>query len=131
MVDMEDVHPAEPPAAVEVVEPEPEADPTSTYVARILEIIPDVDPDHLLDLVTKNVPTHGDQVVEHVLHSLFEDPTYPKVDRKGKGKRRQSDGDAEGDGTPSKRTKIDYGNKERPYKGGVHYADMALVLPYV
>ena len=128
LVDMENVQPVELPEPIEVVPVEPEADPTSTYVARVLEIIPDVDPDHLLELVTKNIPTHGDQVVEHVLHCLFEDPTYPKLDKKGKGKRRQLDGDTEGDGTPAKKTKIDYRNKDRPYRGGVHYADIALVI---
>jgi TRIAD3 protein (E3 ubiquitin-protein ligase RNF216) len=129
-VEMEDVQPANPPAAVvETVDHVPEADPISTYVARVLEIVPDVEPDYLLDLVTQSIPTQGDQAVEHVLHSLFEHPTYPKVDRKGK--RKQGDGNTEGDEMPSKKTKLDYRNKERLYNGGVHYADMALVLPYI
>jgi E3 ubiquitin-protein ligase RNF216 len=123
LIGMDDIQP------VEIVDPPTEVDPTMTYVARVLEIIPDIDPDHLLDLVTKNIPTRGDQVVEHVLHGLFENPTYPKVDKVGKGKRRQLDGD--GEEIPLKKTKVDYGNKDRPYKGGVHYADIALVLlPY-
>jgi len=128
IVGMEDAQPIDPPVSVQVLEPEIEVDTTTTYVSRILEIIPDVEPDHVLDLITKSAPTYGAQVVEHVLHILFEDPTYPKVDKKGKGKRKQVHGDLEGDGTPTKKAKIDYGNKERPYKGGVHYADMALVL---
>lgn len=129
VVDMEGVLPAAPSPAIEALEPEPDVDPISKYVARVLEIIPDVEPDHLLNLVTTCLPTYGDQVVEHVLHSLFEDPTYPKAEKKGKCKRKQIDDDPDGHGIPSKRTKIDYGNKDRPYTGGVHYADLALVLP--
>ena len=128
--DMEDAPAVQLPTATEVVQPRSEADPTSTYVARVLEIIPDVDRHHLLDLIARNVSTHGDQVVEHVLHCLFEDPTYPKFDKKGKGKRMQSDGDAEGYGAPLKKTKLDYKNKERPFKGGVHYTDIALVIAF-
>jgi hypothetical protein len=128
-VQIEDVQPAEPPPAVEIVDHVPEADPISTYVARVLEIVPDVEPDYLLDLVTQNITTQGDQVVEHVLHGLFENPTYPKVDRKGK--RKQADGGTEGDETPLKKTKLDYRNKERLYNGGEHYSDMALVPPCV
>ena len=111
-------------AAKSKPEPEPEPDPISTYVARVLEIIPDVEPDHVLGLMTNELPTHGDQVVEHVLHTLFEDQTYPKVDKKGKGKRKHVDGDPE---SPSKKAKIDFEDKERPYKGGADYADMTLV----
>lgn len=109
---------------------EPEPDPISGYVSRILEIIPDVEPDHLLELVTKHVPQYQGAVVEHVLHVLFEDPAYPKVDRTWKGKRKQaqSDLDMEGDNASSpKKPKIDYANKERPFTGGSSYLDLALV----
>lgn len=122
--------PVEPP-----LEPEPERDPLSGYVARILEIIPDVEPDHLLALVTKFAPSLQDGVVEHILHALFEDPAYPKVDKKGKGKRKQTDEDLRGEGTavegstPTKKHKIDYGDKTRAFRGGVHYTDLALVRP--
>lgn len=116
-----------------LLEPEPERDPMSGYVARILEIIPDVEPDHLLALVTKFAPSLQDGVVEHVLHVLFEDPAYPKVDKKGKGKRKQTDEDIRGEGTavagstPTKKQKIDYADKTRAFRGGVHYTDLALV----
>ncbi|KAF8816831.1 hypothetical protein BYT27DRAFT_6378460 [Phlegmacium glaucopus] len=96
--------------------PTPDIDPTSTAVARILEIIPNVEPTHLLTLVETHLPTfsvHHDDgggedaetagegegareatveqqvqgVVGHVLHLLFEDPNYPKAQlQNGKGK---------------------------------------------
>jgi E3 ubiquitin-protein ligase RNF216 len=92
-------------------------DPTSTAVAQILEIIPNVEPNHLLELIETHLPTFsvfpvnhdhdvgGEGAVEreatvdeqvqgvvgHVLHLLFENPDYPKADLragvKGKGKR--------------------------------------------
>lgn len=121
------------PPVPQAVEPEPEKDILSGYVARILEIIPDVQPDHLLALVAKFEPSLQGGVVEHVLHVLFEDPTYPKVDRKGKGKRKQTEQEAKEGGneaqgaSPPKKTKIDYGDKQRPFRGGAHYSDLALV----
>ena len=92
----------------------PVTDPTSTAVAQILEIIPDIEPTHLLDMIEQHLPTfsifHGDDaesegtpareatkeeqvqgVVGHVLHLLFENMDYPKANlragAKGKGKR--------------------------------------------
>jgi TRIAD3 protein (E3 ubiquitin-protein ligase RNF216) len=117
----------------QALELEPERNPLLGYVARVLEIIPDVDPDHLLALVTKFEPSLQGGVVEHVLHVLFEDSTYPKVDKKGKGKRKQTEQEAKDGGievpvgSPPKKVKIDYGDKQRPFRGGVHYSDLALV----
>lgn len=58
-----------------------EKDPLSTYVAQVLEIVADVDPDHLLALIQKHLPQYGDGVTQAVLHILFEvccphDPFY-------------------------------------------------------
>lgn len=102
-----------------VLDPFPikDMDPTSTAVAQILEIVPNVEPNHLLELIETHLPTFSvfpanhdhdaggegavereatvdeqvQGVVEHVLHLLFENPDYPKADLragvKGKGKR--------------------------------------------
>ena len=104
-----------------------EIDPTTAAVAQILEIIPNVEPTHLLELIETHLPTfavfhedhdHADGaerkttveqqiqgVVGHVLHLLFENPEYPKADlragRKGKGKRvdgRDDEDEVEGKG---------------------------------
>lgn len=106
------------------------SDPVSACVARVLEIIPDVEPDHLTQLVTGAVSTHGSGVLEHVLHVLFEDSKYPKIDAKGKGKRKYADdGDNDAQAGSSKRLKVDfgYGDLSRAFKGGPDYPDLALV----
>ncbi|KAF5376094.1 hypothetical protein D9615_007750 [Tricholomella constricta] len=128
------------PAARDSTQPEeleleqaPEPDPQSSAMARILEIIPDIEPDYLLALVAKYMLEHPEQgldiVVETILHTLFDDAKYPKIDRMGKGKRKQTDAEADeaqATGSPAKKSKIDYADKNRPFKGGVHYADLAL-----
>jgi E3 ubiquitin-protein ligase RNF216 len=83
-------------------------DPTSTAVVQILEIIPDVEPTHLSQLIQTHLPTFSvfhepetdirgavereinlkDQVqgvVGLVLHLLLENPNHPKVDRRAGG----------------------------------------------
>ena len=106
----ENVDPAENVVPIENI------DPTSTAVAQILEIIPNVEPDHLLQLIETHLPTYfvfrdnggpednGGEgaaaavgreatveeqvqgVVGHVLHLLFENPDYPKADLRAGGK---------------------------------------------
>lgn len=98
-------------------------DPIPGYVAQILEIIPDVDPEYALSLVRQHYPQSQDQVVEPVLHALFEHPAYPKLDKKGKRKRVEDDNDGR---AKHKAAKFDYGSKDREYRGGVHYAQMSI-----
>ncbi|KAG6902929.1 hypothetical protein C0995_009320 [Termitomyces sp. Mi166 len=128
-IDLPTPAPPQPEPVVGLVnEPEPDPDPHSTVTARVLEIIPDVEPDYLLATVTKHIIDHPDQntatVVELILHALFEDSKYPKVDRVAKGKRKQTEQGEEG--SPSKKSKVDYADKDRPFKGGQHYTDLAL-----
>ena len=147
-------------------------DPTSTAVAQILEIIPNVEPAHLLELIETHLPAYsvfrgnrdpdddggegaavaGEReatveeqvqgVVGHVLHHLFENPDYPKAEKRAGGKRKgKSAGDSdheddlEGKGKgkakdhSSKKLKIDYASIDRPFTGGPNYFDLALVCP--
>jgi E3 ubiquitin-protein ligase RNF216 len=106
--------------------PPPDIDPMDTYVARVLEIIPDVQPTHVLSLLEQNVEAHQDGVVEVVLHAIFEDPNYPKIDKKGKRKREEREEEESSRHVKSK-VKIDYGNKDRANQGGPLYAEIALV----
>jgi TRIAD3 protein (E3 ubiquitin-protein ligase RNF216) len=99
-------------------------DKVSTVVAQVLEIIPDVQPDHLLALVEQHLPTYQAQVLQHVLHTLFEDASYPKVEKKAKGKRKV---EVEEDPAPVKKAKIDYGSTERQFQRGRYYVDLSLV----
>lgn len=48
-------------------------------IAKVLEIIPDVQPDYLRMICDKYYPEYQQRVHEAVLHALFEDPKYPKV----------------------------------------------------
>ncbi|KAH7887197.1 hypothetical protein F5I97DRAFT_1873899 [Phlebopus sp. FC_14] len=102
----------------------PAVDPTDEYVASVLEIVPDVQPAHVLGLVEQFIKTHPAQVVELILHALFEDPSYPKIDKKGKRKRTEDEADGAVRGTP--KPKIDYANKDREYNCGRHYFELSL-----
>lgn len=57
----------------------PHPDSIDAIVAQVLEIIPDVSPDHALSLTQKYYAEYGLTTHEMVLHTLFEDPNYPKV----------------------------------------------------
>ncbi|KAJ6623544.1 hypothetical protein B0H10DRAFT_1786528 [Mycena sp. CBHHK59/15] len=114
--------------------PSPPPDPIPGYVAQVLEIIPDVDPDHAFSLVQQNFPEFQERVLETVLHALFEDPIYPKADKKGK--RKHVEENEQGDARGKPKTKVDYGSHEREYNGGVHYPDLCieqlmLDFPYI
>jgi hypothetical protein len=111
-------------------ETELDFDPVSVCVTRVLGIIPNVEPDHLTQLVTKSISTHGSGVLEHVLHVLFEDSKYPKTDAKGKGKRKRADDeDKNVQAGSSKQPKVDfsYADLSRAFKGGPDYLALALV----
>ncbi|KAI0713080.1 hypothetical protein C8T65DRAFT_739128 [Cerioporus squamosus] len=122
---------APPEAAVPLAEPEAEsvreaemvADedvPFDAYVAQVLEIIPDVLSAHVFSLIEQHYPNAKAQVVETVLHVLFENPDYPKADAKGKRKR---------DEPPEQRAvrpKVDYGDKNRVFDRGTWYTPLAL-----
>ncbi|KAK7020526.1 hypothetical protein R3P38DRAFT_2970000 [Favolaschia claudopus] len=108
--------------------PSPPPDPIPGFVERVLDVLPDALPEHVLGLVRQHYPQSGDQVAEVVLHALFEDPAYPKVDKKGKRKRveTEDDDDAQGNVRGHPKAKVDYGSKDRPYTGGIHYEQLAI-----
>ncbi|KAI6029930.1 hypothetical protein BKA83DRAFT_4225342, partial [Pisolithus microcarpus] len=100
------------------------------YVARVTEIIPDVQPAHVLSLVERATQTNPDAVVELVLHALFEDPSYPKIDRKGKRKRGEAEQEEKEEGRHSSRgtpkPRVDYLSEDREYDGGPFYSELSL-----
>ena len=100
-----------------------EVESIDSIVSRILDIVPDIDPAHAYYLVTSNYDTHGAETAALLLHRLFEDPNYPKVDRKGKGKKREADDDLERGG---KRVKLDYLSENRAH-AGPQYIESSLV----
>lgn len=93
------------------------------YVVKVLDIIPDVDLAYVTGLVQKG---EGD-VVGQVVNLLLENPDYPKVQNKGKGKRKKDDERVEGCPGASKAVKIDYASKDRRRMGGPSYHELAIV----
>ena len=91
----------------------------------MLEIIPDVLPTHILSLIEEHYPHYKENVVEPVLHSLFENPDYPKADANRKGKRKRDD--TEPQVGRAVRPKIDYGDKNRGHPGTPFYGELAVV----
>lgn len=102
-------------------------------MVSVLEIVPDVQPAHALTLIEQYMQSDPAHVVELVLHALFENPNYPKVDTKGKHKRDEADGDA-GD-RDSARPRVDYGDRFREWNGSPQdykrYFEHSLVSVFV
>ncbi|KZT66207.1 hypothetical protein DAEQUDRAFT_696012 [Daedalea quercina L-15889] len=97
-----------------------------SYVAQVLEVVPNVLPEHVRVLVERLEPNYGAQVVERILHDLFENADYPKSDPKGKGKRKREDTDDEPE---AKSAKVDYASKDREFQGPL-YAKQSLERLY-
>lgn len=107
---------------------EPDMDPHSKHLTLILEVVPDVLPAHITELIKQLYPAHKDRVVERILQDLFDNPSYPKAEKAsvGKGKRKAEElGDRLG-GHPS-RVKIDFASVDRPKPAGKNYRKLALV----
>lgn len=106
-------------------EPENEDGIVSSYMAQVLEIIPDVAPEYLLALIMQLYPQHRKETIDLAMQIIFEDDQYPKVERKGK---RVSEADL--DIRVPKKARIeytDYSQRDRPRLGGSNYLDMSLV----
>ncbi|TRM63521.1 hypothetical protein BD626DRAFT_494567 [Schizophyllum amplum] len=103
--------------------PDP-AELKNAYVAQVLDIIPDVQPEHVHALAEQYYAQYKEQTLETILHVLFEDKNYPKVDRKGKRKRTEADEEAERRGKKAKET--DFLSIDRPLPQGPHYYELAL-----
>lgn len=105
-----------------------EPDPHSKHLALVLEIIPDVIPTHAVELIERHYHTYKDQVAERVLQELFDNPSYPKVEKAvaGKGKRKASEMEDLLERPPS-RVKIDFASADRPKPTRGSYRTLALV----
>ena len=105
-------------------EDDSDVDPVAYFVACILDIIPDVERDHVKKLVTDTIETYGSGTVERVLLILFDDPKYPKV-------RKESTKGKEGLDVTNIREGVDggfhYGDHNRPFTGGPSYTILTLV----
>src|SRR5258706_8162277 len=88
------------------VDPEPDPEPIYTLtfaLAKVLEIVPDVQPDHITALIHSYLDGDGEPMspnllVEQILHVLLENPDYPKVEKKGKKRRGAEEPEVTGNG---------------------------------
>lgn len=121
-------------------EPEPKPEPIDTLtfaLAKVLEIVPDVQPDHITALIHSFLDGDGEPMspnllIEQILHQLLENPNYPKVEKRGKKRRATEEPDATGNGEigverPKKKVKIDYRATQRSKAPSVAYRNLALV----
>lgn len=110
-------------------QPEPEVDPLEACSSQVLDVVPDVCPEFLATSIAKQIALSPDSLVERVLHSLFEDPSYPRIDpRKRKLKELQDirDGESNVHGD-KKRAKVDYLDEHREFTASPMYFRLALV----
>lgn len=135
---VEDLHLPFPPP----VDPEPEPIDTLTFaLAKVLEIVPDVQPDHITALIHSHLDRDGEPMspnllVEQILHQLLENPDYPKVEKKGKKRKSAEEPDATGSGENGverrkKKVKIDYRTTQRSKLPSPAYKNLALVSTYI
>ncbi|KAF8626497.1 hypothetical protein AX17_006551 [Amanita inopinata Kibby_2008] len=123
-------------------EPERDEDILSSLTARVLEVIPDVDPEYLFALTTQSYPKNKENTVNLVLQMLIEDSNYPRVQKKEKRglDTKAAVALAEGEKWQAKKVRVndwvDYSSKDRPLVPGPDYKELALEqlqqsFPYV
>jgi TRIAD3 protein (E3 ubiquitin-protein ligase RNF216) len=94
-------------------------------VERVREVVPDVLPAHVFNLLDQHKAAFSDNLLDAVIHTLLEDQSYPK-DLKGKGKARGAEGNpSENPGDVN--TSIDYANFDANRSRGPVYRGLCLV----
>lgn len=91
-------------------------------LSQVLEIVPDVEPEHALMLIRQYAETYAGATVERVVGELFEN-SYPKI-VSGKGKRKRDNAD---DPATRLTPEIDYRRTDRPHPNTVAYNVLAHV----
>lgn len=118
----------------------PIVDPLDNLVSSVLEIVPDVETDHIIARYTLLSAENQEAVLnenpliflERILHDLFENPNYPKSMDKGKKRKRQDDEDGAGPSSPKKRkaetvVKLDLLSPDRQPIYSPGYEELTLV----
>ncbi|KAJ3937045.1 MAG: hypothetical protein NXY57DRAFT_982937 [Lentinula lateritia] len=96
-----------------------------SMLSQVLELVPDVQPEYAEELILQHSTTRQGEVLEAVIHALFENSAYPKIDKKGKRKSTEQHHDEGGHKKP-RFDEPDYSRLDREYKGGVHYSDLSI-----
>lgn len=119
----------------------PFVNPVDNLVSSVLEIVPNVEPDHIIARYTQLSAENQESILdenpiiflERILHDLFENPDYPKSKENDKKRKRQDEGvPAAGPSIPKKRKseavlKMDLLSPDRPYRFSPTYQELALV----
>lgn len=124
-----DSPPSERVYAVNDDQPEPSNQPRNSLndsFPRVLEIVPDVDHDHLGKLLEQYRNSESmEQCIQFVLHALLEDPAYPRnptMTALGKRKRSSDDNSAR----LARKLKHDFSSVDRPVPLGLDYFPLVL-----
>jgi E3 ubiquitin-protein ligase RNF216 len=75
------------PQPVDTADSEVVQEPDERLVERVREVVPDVLPAHVFQLLAQHKAAFSDVLLDVVIHNLLEDQSYPR-DTKGKGKER-------------------------------------------
>ena len=102
-----------------------EREPHEVLVERVREVVPDVLPAHVFELLNQHDGAPDGNILDLVIHTLLEDPSYPK-DLKGKGKARAAkDNPSEIPGDVN--TSVDYAILDANRSRGPVYRALCLV----
>jgi E3 ubiquitin-protein ligase RNF216 len=118
-------HESPPPASADPPEVAPE--PYERLVERVREVVPDVLPAHVFDLLVSRDTgvDNRDDLLNLVIHILLEDRSYPK-DIKGKGKARAAVEEA-AEMSGDTNTGVDYTHPNPDRRLGKGYRNLSLV----
>jgi TRIAD3 protein (E3 ubiquitin-protein ligase RNF216) len=116
-------HESLPPVPTPASEVTPE--PHERLVERVREVVPDVLPAHVFDLLAARETVPHNDLLNVVIHILLEDRSYPK-DIKGKGKARAT-GEKSAEISGDTNTKVDYTCLDASRRLGRVYRNLTVV----
>jgi len=117
--------PHESPPPVSTPDSEVAPEPYERLVERVREVVPDVLPRHVFELLAAHETVPHNDLLNVVIHILLEDQSYPK-DIKWKGKERAA-GEKSADILGDSNTRVDYTHLDASRHLGRVYRDLSLV----
>ena len=117
--------PHDPPPRVPTPALEDAPEPHERLVERVREVVPDVLPAHVFDLLAAHETVFHNDILNVVIHILLEDRSYPK-DTKGKGKAR-ADGENPAEISEGTNPSVDYTHPNADRRLGRAYRSLSIV----
>jgi hypothetical protein len=118
------LEPPTPPVSADASKVEQESH--ESLVERVREVVPDVLPAHVFDLLSIHEPAFPNNLLDVVIDILLEDRSYPK-DLKGKAKARTSDKKTTGETSGDIDTGVDYSLLDANRRLGSGYRTLSWV----